>query len=293
MIDLIHKYQQKLNLPNSIFSYIDHEDAMVAVVFKISQANHPDMILKVCSRKGDYLREVYFLHRLAGKLPVPRIIQLVEPGDSVDGAILMEYLPGHLLKMEDLTYGLAFELGSLLAKIHSEQVQGYGDLIGPSHLSDDPRIPFTEKFEEGIEECRDHLPKKLLEKCRRHFDKEIDLIQSVDGPRIIHRDFRPGNVIVQNGRVRGIIDWSSARGGFTEEDFCPLEFGEWSKREDIKSSFLEGYASIRKIPNYKPLMPLLRLSRAIAAVGFTVKRGTWESKSSTLYQFNRHFLESL
>jgi hypothetical protein len=41
------------------------------------------------------------------------------------------------------------------------------------------------------------------------------------------------------------------------------------------------------------MMPLLRLSRAVAAVGFTVKRGTWESRNSKLYRFNLSYLESL
>jgi hypothetical protein len=54
-----------------------------------------------------------------------------------------------------------------------------------------------------------------------------------------------------------------------------------------------GYASIRKVPDYKPMMPLLRLSRAVAAVGFTIKRGTWEFKNSKLYQHSFSHLESL
>src|SRR6185437_10208786 len=75
----IDLYRRKLNLPQADFIYIDHEDAMVADVFKITQRSRPDMILKVCSRKGDFLRETYFLTRFAGKIPVPRIIQLIEP----------------------------------------------------------------------------------------------------------------------------------------------------------------------------------------------------------------------
>jgi hypothetical protein len=79
--------------------------------------------------------------------------------------------------------------------------------------------------------------------------------------------------------------------GMTQVDFCPLECGEWPR--DCKNFFLEGYASIRKVPNYKPMMSLLRLSLAIAAVGFTFKRGTWESRNTKLYQFNCQYLESL
>lgn len=51
-----------------------------------------------------------------------------------------------------------------------------------------------------------------------------------------------------------------------------------------------GYASIRPVPNYAAIMPFLRLNRAIATIGFTVKRGTWDSSSSGLYKINRDFL---
>jgi hypothetical protein len=156
--------------------------------------------------------------------------------------------------------------------------------------------------------------------------------------------------MIDQGKIQGIIDWSSARGGFAEEDFCPLEFGEWSERVSNKSasvafwallirvsgsligvnikvriltpikepkigqngsknrrsptywtpsehpsykkSFLEGYAKIRKIPDYQCILPLLRLNRAIRAIGFTVKRGTWQGKGSKIYQFNRQYLDS-
>lgn len=288
---LVDMYRWKLNLPKANFTYIDHEDAMVATVFKISQRESPDLILKVCSRRSDLLKEAYFLNRLVDKLPVPRIIQLLEPEEGMDGAILMECVHGDLLKIETLTHTLAQEVGSLLARIHLEHAEGYGDLTDLTHLSADPRIPFTMKFEEGLEECKDHLPKKLLESCRYHFNGDIDLLLSADGPCVIHRDFRPGNLIAFDGKVRGIIDWSSGRGGFAEDDFCPLEFGEW--HTDFKNSFLEGYASIRKVPDYKSILPLLRLSRAVAAVGFTVKRGTWKSRNAKLYQFNRQYLETL
>lgn len=291
MDDVISAYKERLNLQKAHFTYIDHEDAMVAAVFKITQSGSPDLILKVCSRKGNFLRESYFLSRFAGRIPVPRIIQLIEPEEGMDGAVLMEYIEGALLKTEAVTSALAWEVGSLLASIHLEHAEGYGDLTDPDHLSADPRIPFTMKFEEGIEECKGHLPERLLETCRCYFDKDIDLLLSADGPCVIHRDFRPGNLIAAHGKVQGVIDWSSARGGFAEDDFCPLEFGEWPA--GCKSSFLEGYASIRKVPDYKSMMPLLRLSRAVAAVGFTVKRGTWESRNSKLYQFNRRHLESL
>ena len=292
MQDLVSLYRERLNLPNAQFSPIEHDDAMVATVFKITEPNGTQLILKICSRRGDYEREAYFLDRFKDDLPVPRIIQLVEPEAQMDGAVLMECLPGELLKPADLTSQLTYEIGSFLARIHFDRVQGYGDLTQPEHLQADPRMHFTLKFEEGLEECKDHLPTNLLKKCREYFTQHVDVLLTADGPSVIHRDFRPGNLIVHDGELQGIIDWSSARGGFAEEDFCPLEFGEWSTNSTYKDAFLAGYGSIRKVPHFQAMMPLLRLSRAIATIGFTVKRDMWKGKGSKIYQFNRQYLES-
>ncbi len=292
MTPLIPLYKERLNLQHAEFTFVDHDDAMVATVFKVTLENDKHLILKVCSRIGDYLREAYFLSHFTGKLPVPRIIQLIPPEANLHGAILMECLPGELLKTENLDDNLAHEIGSLLGRMHFERVKGYGDLTDPTSLSIDPRVPFTMKFEEGLEECVNHLSIALLEKCRRYYDQHIDALNSTDGPCVIHRDFRPGNIIIDQGKIQGIIDWSSARGGFAEEDFCPLEFGEWSNNPDYKNAFLAGYANVRKVPDYHHILPLLRLSRAIGAIGFTVKRDTWQGKGSKIYWFNRKHLES-
>lgn len=293
MHHLIDVYQQQLNLQNAQFSHIDHDNAMVATVFKVSQLDDTHFILKICSRAQDYLREVYFLNYFADQLPVPRIIQLIEPEINIDGAILMEYLHGQLLKAEDLSDELSYKIGSLLALIHSAAAKGYGDLTQPSSLSFDPKVHFTMKFEEGLKECENHLPKELIEKCRQYYQRHIYLLNSVDGPCIIHRDFRPGNIIINEGQLQGIIDWSSARAGFAEEDFCSIEFGEWSLNSSCKKMFLAGYASVRKVPNYERLMPFLHLSKAIATIGFTVKRGIWESKGAKIYNQSREFLETI
>lgn len=292
MIDLIALYKQRLNLQGATFLLIEHEDAMVAIVYKITMPSGNHFILKICSRTEDYLREIYFLNYFANKLPIPKIIRVVEPESGVNGAVLMQYLPGTLLQIADLSDTMAFEIGALLARIHLNRVKGYGDLTQAHDLSSEPRFNFTIKFEEGLSECSNHLPKELIKQCRNYYDNNSDLLLSVDGPCIIHRDFRPGNIIVSDGNIQGIIDWASGRASFAEEDFCPIELGEWSTNPNIKKSFLLGYASIRLVPDYSAVMPLLRMSRAVATIGFTVKRGTWDGSNARVYKFCRSFLES-
>lgn len=45
--------QQRLNLQGFNFSRIDHENAMVAIVYKVSQSPNAPYILKISSRPQD------------------------------------------------------------------------------------------------------------------------------------------------------------------------------------------------------------------------------------------------
>lgn len=291
MNNLLASYQERLHLQDAFFLKIDHEDAMVAIVYRVTLPSS-ELILKICSRPKDFFREVYFLKYFAESLPIPRIIQVIQPSIGMDGAILMECLPGHLLNPADLTDTLAFHTGSLLARVHMSPTSGYGDLTHPNSLSPDPRAHFALKFKEGLEECNGHLSQNLLEKCRSYFDRHLDLLVGADGPCIVHRDFRPGNLMICDGHFQGIIDWASACSSFSQEDFCLIEHGEWSIPPAMIKCFLEGYASIRPIPNYNEMMPLLRIGKAVATIGFTIKCKTWENKHARIYQFNRRFLDA-
>ena len=156
-------YQKLLNLPDAKFTLITHDDALVAVVYHITLPDNTKLILKICTNKSQhYFREIYCLTHFANQLPVPKIIQQISPSADIYGAILMECLPGSLLKITEFTDQLAYELGALLAQIHLNRVSGYGDLIDPTNLTSDPRIEFDKKLEDSLIECAGYLPNKLL-----------------------------------------------------------------------------------------------------------------------------------
>ena len=96
--------------------FLLHNPFFLTVTKTVGQtAGHTDvsLFLKVCSRKGDFLRESYFLSRFAGKIPVPKIIRLVGPEEGLDRAVLMECVQGDLLKSKAVTSDLAWEVGSI------------------------------------------------------------------------------------------------------------------------------------------------------------------------------------
>jgi Ser/Thr protein kinase RdoA (MazF antagonist) len=289
----IDLYRQQFHLENATLIPIEHPDAMVAQVFHVLQPGKKPCILKICARLADYLNEAYFLDFFSSKLPIPKIIATIAPDTNQNGAILMEYISGKLLSNGCLNNELACALGKLLACIHINKVNGFGDLTQPASLSNNAKVYFSYKFDEAVVECEVHFPNELLDNVNQYFHSYLDLLTSVDGPCITHRDFRPGNIIIDNNKVQAIIDWSSARASFAEEDFCPFEFEEWTANTEYKQAFLKGYASIRPLPNYLRLLPLLRLSRAMSVLGFIIKTNTWSSKHAKLYNSNMEYLKIL
>jgi len=287
------KYQELLSLnKNALFTKIDHDEGMVATVYKVLEDNSRSCVLKVCESPFDCANEVYFLRFFSKQILVPKIISTVPPGPENFGAVLMEYLPGDLLTPHTITKEIAFEIGKSLAIIHENKSNGFGYLNRNLDLSPDPTLHFKAKFEEGIDECKGHLPQDVILKSLNYFNDSLKLLEYVDGPGIIHRDFRPGNIIIHQNTLRGIIDWSSARSGFAEDDFCSIEHGEWGNFNGYKNVFLDGYRSVRAVPNYNAVVPLLRLNRAIAVIGFTVKRNTWNNIHERVYKFNRKYIDT-
>lgn len=279
-------FKQYFKLEQATFSKIVHADAMVAVVYEVIRSSGEKLILKICPRDQHFFREVYFLKKVQGIVPIPKIVEIVEPEQNNPGAILMEHLSGQLLERETLTAQLAYDIGLKLAQIHSVTTSGYGDLLYPSDLSSNPEDHWLEKLDESIEECRGHLSSGLIDQANTYVNNHIHLFKLADGPCIVHRDFRPGNIMISQGKLSGIIDWASARASFAQEDFQAFDHQEWSDSPQVNEAFIAGYESLRSVPKYKEMMPLIRLSRAFATVGYTLKIGTWNGVHSTIYEKN-------
>ena len=286
----LSNYLEAFNLDKAECIRIDHNETIIADVYKVIIPNQKPLILKVCAKDKHFYRENLFLKRLDNQLPVPKIIDTLKPSPSLKGALLIEFLEGDIPKEGDWSTDLAYTLGSSLASLHLNKTTGYGELISPSQLTDDAAPSFYEKFEEELAECKPHFSKELSEQCENYFHSNKHLLKTVDGPCIIHKDFRPGNMIVKEGKLQGIIDWSGSKAGFAEQDFCILEHRNWLSHPDYKLAFLEGYESIRPLPNYQVVSNLLRLGRALAIIGWTHKLGMPTGKHQALHDFNMQFL---
>lgn len=164
---------------------------------------------------------------LAGKagIPEPPVIYVLRPEDGIGRGFIVGFVDGETLGRKivrdaafaDARKGLAFRCGEVLAAIHAipldqvpplrhaDAATRLDELHKRYRLSERPRPVFALAFEW----LRQRLPKEP------------------PAPRLVHGDFRNGNLIIGPDGLRAVLDWEIAHIGDPIEDLGWLCVGPW------------------------------------------------------------------
>ncbi|MBN2479090.1 MAG: aminoglycoside phosphotransferase family protein, partial [Parachlamydiales bacterium] len=270
-----------------------HEDAISSNVYKLDfSKNGKSLILKILFSKLKFSREFFYLNKLKNIFPVPKIENFFEPTIENKGAILIEYIDGSILKASELSDDLSYQMGQVLAKLHSIPVDFVEDFSKTDPKNIDLKKKVVDYLNESLLECKGYVEDSLLEKCERFVLKELEFIKSLAGPCIVHRDFRPGNVIFKNNSFKAVIDFENAMISYAEEDFGSMQALVWNKYPNTKQSFLKGYSTIKTVPDLDNVMPILTVVKALGAIGFTIVRKTYKNKHKLIFKNNIDLLNN-
>ncbi len=140
---------------------------------------------------ADGLGSGYVMRRIGGTANPAAILREAQPALIAD--IARELAAIHAVKVADLPDLPAPSTGALLDDLH-DQFDGFG--------ADRPVIALALKW------CRDNLPPPV-------------------SPRLVHGDFRMGNIMVEEGRLSGVLDWELAHIGDAHEDIAWGCVGAW------------------------------------------------------------------
>ncbi len=170
---------------------------------------------------GQARREAAYQNAIADTgYPVPRVLL---PGGSrtIAGRAfnVMERVAGNSL-MEDLfadpmsAPGIADQLAQTLVELHSVPFDGVVNALGRAGISTDGSSP-----DNNLRHLQTYAADPLL----AHLEPGVAwLIKNRpaqrDTPSVCHGDYHPGNVMVDNGRVTGVLDWPGARIAEPEHD---------------------------------------------------------------------------
>lgn len=247
------------------------------------------LVLKLPFNRNKVMREQKILTLLQGRLPVPRLIDGWLGDDEIPGALLLSYLPGACVKGA-MTPNDCYAMGELLARLHMVKTQGFGDDYEQVSDASAWRQMFIDYLAEWPLLCEPILSPTLLQRTVAKYNELLAMLPPPDGPCIIHVDYRPGNILMENGKITGLIDFESARGGSAERDFCKIKEELWDIDPATRHPFLDGYQTIRPLPNLAQALPLCELQNALASLLWCLRRNT---SNGPFWEHNMRALERI
>jgi aminoglycoside phosphotransferase (APT) family kinase protein len=183
-------------------------------------------------------REVAVLPAVAPTLPVD--VPHFELTRGADG-VAYRKLSGAELRAEDATASVADTLGRFLRALHAFPVPralalGADDRSGErtSSYFRDVRWPI---FREHVVPLLSEVEQEEVENRATRY---VELSASVDAA-LVHRDLGPEHVLVRDGIVTGVIDWTDALVGDPAIDFAWLVHGV---RDDFGRDVLAAYGAV-------------------------------------------------
>jgi len=162
---------------------------------------------------------------LAGRsgVPVPGIRGVLQPEDELGSGFLMDRIPGETIarkilrddEFADVRPRLPHQCGAILAAIH-------GVAAGELELAVSPAGVQLDQYR-SLYDAYGH-PHPVFEIAFRWL---ADRIPSEVAPRLVHGDFRNGNLVIGADGVRAILDWELAHVGDAMEDLGWICVNSW------------------------------------------------------------------
>jgi aminoglycoside phosphotransferase (APT) family kinase protein len=228
--------------------WITPPQGMSGARVELARTTHGTYALKYAmgALYGSWLaREYRLLSALSPlALPAPRAHALVrrDTGVAPERWLLMDALPGEtlsavLLKTADTPTRrtLLRGFGQILARIHASAVPTGVPRPQPSWLD-----AMLDEAAENLEHFSVDGTPELLAHLRQTRPQPVL-------PTLIHGDYTIDNVMVADGRVSGIIDWSGGALGDPRHDLAlatrPQDEAFRADREADLQAFYEGYGS--------------------------------------------------
>jgi hygromycin-B 7''-O-kinase len=157
-------------------------------------------------------------------------------------------LPGRVMRRGELRpseiESLLERMGGYLRLVHSVELSGHGDLVESGD-------GYAGRHASAWEALRDHLEVRIanlppglvtddrIARVRARVEGERDLF-APDRPVLVHGDFQDKNVLVEGGRVTGILDFENLVAGDPAIDFTPVHFLSDAPERDL-AALRRGY----------------------------------------------------
>lgn len=269
----MNKVQQVINqFKLNVLAIEDVPQSFSSEVYKIKLMDQRDVYIKIPYSKLKLEREHTVLERLRNEVPVPQVLDYWEGNDDITGAFLLSAINGLPITGEVDT-ALAYDIGVHQAKMHAivPNEQDYTSAVSNEY---NQWTEFIKKqFYSFAEDVKEVIAPTLYEQSLNYFEQHLKLLPPPDGPSFVHMDYRPGNILIHENKVVGIIDFESTRIGSTEVDFTKINRDIFEKYPGTLEAFQQGYTTIRPLIDLGIVLPFYRFVDAFNSIGWCKRRG--------------------
>lgn len=284
---MIHRVVQQFQL--TVLSMHEVEDSHSSTVYKCRLRGGETVFLKIPYTKLKYQRELEAYEILTDQVQVPQLLDFWPGDDECPGAFLLSALKGQPLTVKD-SPTIAYQVGVLHARIHQIQPP-LTRLVGIQNEYADWSDFVERQFYSFAVNVKEVLDEPLYRKSIDRFEEMKLQLPPSDGPSFVHMDFRPANIIVDENKVSGVIDFESVRFGSTEVDFTKLYRDFLSFDSALYQSYQEGYRAVRPLIDLETVLPFYQFTDAFNSIGWCKRRGI--EKNASFLQQNLAILNSI
>ena len=251
---------------------------MSNAVFEVNLSDGESVVARVASvAKNRYSMEsLVMAEAQAAGVPCPAVYGIEEVGELA--VMLIEHLPGVRLAEAPGAAQLVGECAEILARIHSISVDGFGNLDDTARGEGSSLENwFVDSFESKFDQARavDPRTRAAVDRIWSTFDAARPLLRKAQCG-LAHGDFSPSNILVDDGRISGVVDWESAKSGPPAFDF-----GWW---DWFEAAFSVPFSSEDLVTAYVVHRPVdveeLRELRRLVVLRILVGQVAWTASKS-------------
>ena len=154
---------------------------------------------------------------------------------------------------------ILYQVGRNMAKLHQIQFEAFGELrVENKELTVEKVDGWSDLFKDMISFWIDQVEggefDNLVPEIREAVENNLDIIEDVETPVLVHREIDTKNILVEDGELTAILDWEACVAGHREFDLATTEgrmiahsFSTDSIWEKYRKELYKGYESIRNL----------------------------------------------
>ena len=207
--------------------------------FGVETSDGRRLVLKVYRGELSWKRdkEAFLLDLVAGRVPVPEVVH------TTPGILVMTRVPGRPARFSgDDPIDVSSQLGALLRELHAITFDSFGYI--------ETRV--TRPVATNLEYMRRRIDRKvrtgppdLRDALERYFAEREAAFTGCETAVLCHNDAHDANVLVEGGRITGIVDWENAVAADPIFDLAKAWGFSDGRSHETLEALLEGYGRVR------------------------------------------------